>query len=54
MFKRIKSGMSSGSKTQLFHINLKELEKKSVKCAFFHINIRVFAYFWGVKILKRG
>ena len=39
MFKRIKSGMSSGSKTQLFHLNLKELEKNSVKFVFFHDNM---------------
>ena len=42
--------MSSGSKTQLFHLNLKELEKKSVKCVFFHVNIPIFAYFLGLKL----
>ena len=51
---RFESGMSSRSETQLFHLNLKELEKNSVKCAFFHVNKLVFAYFCGVKNLKRG
>ena len=46
--------MSSGSEAQLFHLNLKELEKNSVIYAFFHVNILVFAYFLGVKTLKKG
>ena len=46
-------GMSSGSETQLFHLNLKELEKNSVKFVFFHDNILIFAYF-GRSKLKKG
>ena len=46
-------GMSSGAEMQLFYLNLKELEKNSVKFAFFYDNILIFAYF-GESKLKKG
>ena len=45
--------MSSWSETQLFHLNLKELEFFFVKFVFFHDNILIFAYF-GKSKLKKG